>query len=91
MSEDPGIFKVALDYAWAAVAGLATFLYGNINKRIDAVQALAEKALSKEEFKSYTDRAETTRSEIRDSLDHLYKAQNQQSDILHRILGKLDK
>ena len=91
MNADPSILKVALDYAWALVAGLATILYGNLNKRVDTVQLLAERALSKEEFKSYTDRAEITRGEIRDALDHLYKEHRGQSDTLNRILGKLDK
>jgi hypothetical protein len=75
---DPTMLTWLADNLWApflaVVSGIGKVTFGLIHARIEHVEAKAENALSKIDFKEYVDRSETSRKELRDGLIGVYKS-----------------
>ena len=88
---DPTMLEKIVEYAWAGVAALIGFFWKSNSAAIAKAQATADAAVTRFDFREYTDRADATRSELRDGIVDLYKGQGKIAESLARIEGKLDK
>ena len=88
---DPDMWDKIVEYAWAGVAALIAFFWKSNAAAIAKAQYTADAAVTKADFNEYANRAERTRSELREAVVELYKGQNKIGESLARIEGKLEK
>ena len=91
MSNDPGVIKTLIEYAWAAVIGLIGIVYKLNADRITAIERSLAETLGRKEFEDYAERAERSRMEVREAIGKLFEAQSRTAEALARIEGKLEK
>lgn len=74
----PEIFRWLVDNLWLPAMGVFSFIGKSavslVVGRIEKVEKKAESAVSKDDFREYAERAETSRKEMREAVVGLYKA-----------------
>ena len=77
--DEGGIFKEIIGWIAAGVAGLVGFAVKSTNTRISRLE---HETLSRSEFREYVEKAEQSRSELRDSVVKLFDKIDSIKDVL---------
>lgn len=77
-SVDPSLITWLVEHLWVPVIGgiglLGKSAVSMVIGRIEKVEQKQESSVSKDDFREYADRAETSRKEMREAVVGLYKA-----------------
>ena len=70
--EDPSIWKQAANWLWAILIPMLAVIWGLLSKRIDKIEAKADSALPRSEFKEHLEHSMKDRQNLREDVKELF-------------------